>query len=56
MLVTDVQPPHCFKLNQTLIEAKPLGGPRKTTVEGDARRDSRTRSTRQGLAVDFPTT
>lgn len=26
MLVTDAKPLHCFKFNQTLIEAKPLPG------------------------------
>lgn len=26
MLVTDTKPLHCFKFNQTLIEAKPLPG------------------------------
>lgn len=55
MLVTDAKPLHCFKFNQTLIEAKPLPGGRRRrqNVEGDARRDARTRRTRHGLAVDF---
>lgn len=57
MLVTDAKPLHCFKFNQSLIEAKPLpgGAEEKTERRGsDGRRDARTRSTRHGLAVDFP--